>query len=161
MATRGVHVERRLQELGYTLPKVPEPQGVYVPVTRSGNLLFLAGHLPQPVDGSPMITGKVGLDLTQEEGQEAAKIVALNAIATLKSHLGDLDKVKRIVKVVGFVNSTPDFTAQPFVINGFSNVMGEVFGEAGVHSRSAVGAPTLPLGVSVEVEAIVEVHEDA
>lgn len=117
-----------------------------------------AGHLPQPAGDKPLITGKVGRDLTTEEANEAAKIVGLNIIATLKNHLGDLDRVKRIVKLVGFVNCVDDYKEQPLVINGCSNLLGEVFGDKGTHARSAVGTNALPLGVSVEIEAIVEVE---
>ena len=114
------------------------------------------GHLPQPVGGLPLITGKVGVDLTTQQAQDAAKVVGLNIISSLKDYLGDLDRVVRIVKLVGFVNCVDGFKDQPMVINGCSNLLGEVFGEKGIHARSAVGTNALPLGVAVEIEAIVE-----
>ncbi|KAF0698462.1 Aste57867_10922 [Aphanomyces stellatus] len=157
-AVRRVHTENRIKELGYTLPAVATPKGNYRNVVRSGNLLFTAGHLPQPAGGE-LIKGKVGEDLTAEQGYEAARHVALAVCATLKQELGDLDRVKRIVKVVGFVNCVDGFTAQPSVINGFSDTVGEIFGERGVHARSAVGTNALPLGIPVEVECIVEVED--
>jgi enamine deaminase RidA (YjgF/YER057c/UK114 family) len=158
-AIRNVHIERKLQELGYTLPEVAAPKGNYRTCVRSGNYIFTAGHLPQPIGGD-LITGKVGKDLTPEEGYEAAHHIALSLMATLKNELGDLDKVKRIVKLVGFVNCVDGFTAQPSVINGASDTFGKVFGPKGVHARSAVGTNALPLNVAVEIEAIVEVEED-
>jgi enamine deaminase RidA (YjgF/YER057c/UK114 family) len=155
---RRVHTEKRIKELGYTLPSVAPPKGNYRTCVRSGNLIFTAGHLPQPASGT-LILGKVGADLTPEEGYEAAHHVALSVCATLKEELGDLDRVKRIVKVVGFVHCVDGFTAQPSVINGFSDTMGKIFGEErGVHARSAVGTNALPLGIPVEVECIVEVE---
>lgn len=129
-------------------------------VVRSGNLLFTAGHLPQPAGGGPLVTGKVGKDLTVEQGYEAAKLVALNLIATLKQQLGDLDKVERVVKLVGFVNCTDGFTQQPQVVNGASDLLAEVFGEKGKHARSAVGTNALPLNVAVEIEAIVQIRDN-
>ena len=133
--------------------------GNYVQVVRSGNQLFLAGHLPQPAGGGALVTGKVGKDLTVEQGYEAAKLVALNLIATLKRELGDLDKVERIVKLVGFVNCTDGFAQQPQVVNGASDLLAEVFGEKGKHARSAVGTNALPLNVAVEIEAIVQFRD--
>lgn len=133
--------------------------GNYVQVVRSGNQLFLAGHLPQPAGGGALVTGKVGKDLTVEQGYEAAKLVALNLIATLKRELGDLDKVERIVKLVGFVNCTDGFAQQPQVVNGASDTLAEVFGDKGKHARSAVGTNALPLNVAVEIEAIVQFRE--
>eukprot|EP00607_Mallomonas_marina_P006867 CAMPEP_0182428856 /NCGR_PEP_ID=MMETSP1167-20130531/24230_1 /TAXON_ID=2988 /ORGANISM="Mallomonas Sp, Strain CCMP3275" /LENGTH=122 /DNA_ID=CAMNT_0024612029 /DNA_START=211 /DNA_END=579 /DNA_ORIENTATION=- len=121
-------------------------------------MAYTSGHLPQPAGGK-MIIGKVGDNVTPEEAKEAAKFVGLNLISTLKHNLGDLDKVKRIIKLVGFVNCTDDFTQQPVVVNGCSDLMVEVFGEKGRHARSAVGTNSLPLGVPVEIEAIVEVEE--
>ncbi|KDO35779.1 hypothetical protein SPRG_00518 [Saprolegnia parasitica CBS 223.65] len=154
---RRVHTEARIKELGYVLPGVAEPKGNYRPCVRSGNMIFTAGHLPQPAGGD-LIKGKIGADLTAEDGYEAAHHVALALCATLKAELGDLDKVKRIVKVVGFVNCVDGFTAQPSVINGCSDTLGKIFGERGVHARSAVGTNALPLGIPVEVECIVEVE---
>ncbi|RLN32726.1 hypothetical protein BBJ28_00001961 [Nothophytophthora sp. Chile5] len=157
-AARSVHIERKLEELGYTLPAVATPKGNYRTAVRSGNTFYLAGHLPQPAGGD-IITGKVGKDLTQEEGYDAAHYVALSLMATLKQEVGDLDKIKRVVKLVGFVNCVDGFTAQPAVINGASDTFGKVFGDKGIHARSAVGTNALPLNVAVEIEAIVEVEE--
>lgn len=153
----SLHVEARLTELGLRLPAAAKPVASYVMCTRVGNLLYLAGHLPQPAEG-PLMVGKVGKDVTTEQGAEAAKAVALNIIATLKSELGDLDKVKRIVKLTGFVNCVDGFSAQPKVVNGASDLFVQVFGAKGSHSRSAVGTNALPLNVPVEIEAIVEVE---
>jgi enamine deaminase RidA (YjgF/YER057c/UK114 family) len=158
VALRAVHVEAQIEKMGLVLPTPGAPKGTYRTVMQTGNYLFLAGHLPQPAGDKPLICGKIGRDLTTEEGAEAAKVVGLNIIATLKSHLGDLDRVKRIVKLVGFVNCVDDFKEQPLVINGCSNLLGEVFGEKGTHARSAVGTNALPLGVAVEIEAIVEIE---
>lgn len=151
-------VEARLHAIGLTVPQVVMPLAAYVPVMRTGNLVFTAGQLPM-VEGSLAATGKVGAGVTAEEAAELAKICALNAIAAVKSEIGDLDKVVRVVKVVGFVASAPDFTAQPGVVNGASNLLKEAFGEAGVHARSAVGVAALPLDAPVEVEMIVEVAD--
>ncbi|CAK4678102.1 unnamed protein product [Aphanomyces euteiches] len=156
---RSVHTENRIKELGYTLPGVAAPKGNYRNSVRSGNMIFTAGHLPQPAGGD-LVKGKIGDDLTIDQGYEAAQHCALALCATLKHELGDLDKVKRIVKVVGFVNCVDGFTAQPQVINGASDTLGKIFGERGVHSRSAVGTNALPLGVAVEVECIVEVEDN-
>jgi enamine deaminase RidA (YjgF/YER057c/UK114 family) len=148
--------EERLAELGLTLPTDTPPLAAYVPAVRTGNLVFTSGQLPR-IDGELTHTGKVGDGVTPEEAKEAAKACALNAIAALKGEIGDLAKVRRIVKVVGFVASAPDFTGQPGVINGASELLGTVFGDAGGHARSAVGVAALPLDVPVEVEMIVEV----
>ena len=150
-----MHVEARMAENGLIMPEVGAPKGNYVGVVQVGNLLFLAGHLPQ-VPGGPLLTGKVGAENSLEKGYEAAKLCGLNICATLKNHLGDLDRVKRVVKLVGFVNCVDTFTQQPAVMNGCSDVIVKVFGEKGKHARSAVGTNALPLGVAVEVEAIVE-----
>ena len=154
-----VHTEAKIAELGYTLPEVNPPKGAYVLCTRSGDgkTVYTAGHLPQPADGD-LVTGKVGADLTREEGHAAAEYAALSLLATLKAEIGDLDKITRIVKVVGFVNCTDGFSEQPLVINGASNLFGAVLGDRGVHARSAVGTNALPLNVAVEVEAVVEVE---
>uniref|UniRef100_K3WLZ8 Endoribonuclease L-PSP/chorismate mutase-like domain-containing protein n=1 Tax=Globisporangium ultimum (strain ATCC 200006 / CBS 805.95 / DAOM BR144) TaxID=431595 RepID=K3WLZ8_GLOUD len=157
-AVRHVHIERRLAELGYVLPQVAEPKGNYRTAVRTGNYIFTAGHLPQPTGGD-LIVGKIGKDLTPEDGYDAAHHVALSLMATLKHELGDLDKVKRIVKLVGFVNCVDGFTGQPGVINGASDTIGKVFGDKGIHARSAVGTNALPLNVAVEIEAIVEIEE--
>lgn len=143
---------------GYVLPAVNSPKGSYQLCARSGNLLFTAGHLPQPAEGA-LVVGKVGADLSAEEGAKAAEYCALSILATLKHELGDLDKIKRVVKVVGFVNCTDGFAAQPQVINGASDLLGRVLGDRGTHARSAVGTNALPLNIAVEVEAIVEVED--
>lgn len=156
---RNVHIEAKLESMGITIPPVPTPKGSYTNMTRIGNVAFLAGHLPQPVGGD-MVVGKVGVDVTPEEANVAARYVGLNMIATLKYNLGDLDKVKRITKLVGFVNCADGFAAQPSVINGCSDLMFEVFGDKGVHARSAVGTNALPLNVAVEIEAIVELEDE-
>ena len=150
------HPEERLADLGLTVPEVPKPVAVYVPAVRSGNLVFTSGQLPMRF-GELMQTGKVGGDVSPDEAVECAQQCALNAIAAVKAELGDLDLVKRVVKVVVFVASTPDFTGQPQVANGASELFGSVFDDAGVHARSAVGVPVLPLDAPVEVELLVEV----
>ncbi|KAF4036372.1 YjgF/chorismate mutase-like putative endoribonuclease [Phytophthora infestans] len=157
-AVRNVHIERKIEELGYTLPTVAEPKGNYRTSVRSGNTIYMAGHLPQPAGGD-LILGKVGKDLTPEQGYEAAHYVALSLMATLKQEVGDLDKIKRVVKLVGFVNCVDGFTQQPAVINGASDTIGKVFGDKGIHARSAVGTNALPLNVAVEVEAVVEIED--
>jgi len=150
-----VSVETRLAELGLELPEVATPAGSYVPAVISGNLVFTAGQIPL-VDGKLMAEGRLGAEISPEQGKEIAQRCALNAIAAVKSVLGDLGRVKRVVKVVGFVASTPDFTAQPSVVNGASELLQAAFGDAGVHARSAVGVAVLPLNSPVEVELIVE-----
>ena len=148
--------EQRLKEKGIVLEEPGKPIANYVRAVRVGNLLFLAGSGPLKSDGN-YITGKVGKDLTIEQGYEAAKLTAINHIAVLKFELGDLSRVKKFVKVLGMVNCTDDFTDQPKVINGYSDMMVEIFGEKGKHARSAVGMNALPRGMAVEVELIVEV----
>ena len=148
--------EERLAELGLSVPEVAKPVAAYVPAVRSGNYVFTSGQLPMR-SGELMTTGKVGGEVTQEEAVACAQQCALNAIAAVKAELGDLSLVRRIVKVVAFVASTPDFTGQPQVANGASELFGTVFGDAGVHARSAVGVPVLPLDSPVEVELLVEV----
>jgi enamine deaminase RidA (YjgF/YER057c/UK114 family) len=148
-------VESKIAELGLALPPVANPAGAYVPAIVSGNLVFTAGQIPL-VDGQLMATGKVGAEISAEFAKEIAQRCALNALAAIKSVIGDLDRVKRVVKVVGFVASTPDFTGQPGVLNGASEFLGAVFGDAGKHARSAVGVAVLPLDAPVEVELIVE-----
>jgi len=152
-----VSIESRLSQLGITLPPTPPPGGVYTPVVIVDNLAYVSGQVPYGPDGK-LVVGRVGSDLTEEEGAAAARTVALTMLATIKASLGSLDRVKRIVKVLGFVNSTPEFQKHPAVINGFSNTMVEVFGEAGKAARSAVGMGSLPFNVPVEVEAILELH---
>lgn len=151
-------VEARLAELGLTVPDVAIPVAAYVPAVRTGNYIYTSGQLPM-VAGELQATGIVGKDLDEETAAKAAEISALNIIAAVKSLVGDLDKVVRVVKVVGFVASAPDFTKHPVVINGASNLLGKAFGDAGVHARSAVGVASLPLNAAVEVEAIVEVRD--
>jgi len=150
------HPEEKLAALGLSVPEVAKPVAAYVPALRTGNYIFTSGQLPMR-SGSLMYTGKVGAEVSVEEAVECAQQCALNAIAAVKAEIGDLGLVKRIVKVVAFVASTPDFTGQPGVANGASHLFGEVFGDAGVHARSAVGVPVLPLDAPVEVEIIVEV----
>jgi enamine deaminase RidA (YjgF/YER057c/UK114 family) len=152
------NVEDRLAALGYILPPVAPPKGNYKLVVRSGNQLFLAGHLPIPIGGS-LIVGKVGADLTADEAYEAAHHIALSLIATLKHELGDLNRIKQIVKLTGFVNCVDGFAAQPTVVNGCSDTLAKVFGDKGVGARSAVGTNSLPLNAPVEIEAIVEIYE--
>jgi enamine deaminase RidA (YjgF/YER057c/UK114 family) len=148
--------EERLAELGLAVPEVAKPVAVYIPAVRTGNYVFTSGQLPMK-SGELMVTGKVGGEVTQDEAVACAQQCALNAIAAVKAEIGDLSLVKRIVKVVAFVASTPDFTGQPLVANGASELFGKVFGDAGVHARSAVGVPVLPLDAPVEVEILVEV----
>lgn len=148
--------EERLAELGLAVPEVAKPVAVYIPAVRTGNYIFTSGQLPMK-SGELMVTGKVGGEVTQDEAVACAQQCALNAIAAVKAEIGDLSLVKRIVKVVAFVASTPDFTGQPVVANGASELFGKVFGDAGVHARSAVGVPVLPLDAPVEVEILVEV----
>jgi len=148
--------EQRIEELGLTLPAVAPPVAVYVPAVRTGSYVYTSGQLPM-VDGKLPLTGKVGAEITPEQGKELAARCALNALAAIRAEIGDLSKVRRVVKVVGFVASTPDFTGQPGVVNGASELLGAVFGDAGVHARSAVGVSVLPLDAPVEVEVVVEV----
>jgi enamine deaminase RidA (YjgF/YER057c/UK114 family) len=151
-------IEDKLSKMGLSLPAAGKPVANYVPAVRSGSLVFLSGHGPVLDDGS-LITGKVGADLTLEEGYNAARQVALILLASLKSEIGDLDRVRRIVKVLGMVNCTPDFVDQPNVINGASDLLVEIFGDKGRHARSAVGMNALPLNIAVEIEMIVEIED--
>ena len=151
--------EDRLQELGITLPDAPTPVANYVPAVRTGDLLFLSGSIPAPGADGKMPRGKLGADMAVEQGYEAARLTGLNLIARLKAELGELSRVKRVVKLLAMVNAAPDFTETPAVANGCSDLMVEVFGDAGRHARSAVGMSALPLGVPVEVEMIVEVAD--
>eukprot|EP00904_Undaria_pinnatifida_P006158 jgi/Undpi1/2672/HiC_scaffold_13.g06050.m1 len=160
VAACGVHTEAKLKEMGIELPTPKAPLGNFVMSVRTGSLLYTSGHLPISLEGE-MTTGKVGQEVSEEEAQEAARKVAIQLIATIKKDLGDLDRVKRIVKLVGFVNCTDGFTGQPKVVNGASDLFAEVFGERGVHSRSAVGTNALPMNVPVEIEAIVEFEDDS
>lgn len=152
-------IEARLAELGIALPDTPAPVANYVPGVRTGNLLYLSGIGPaERADGTSLV-GKVGRDLTQEEGYEAARLTGLNIISRMKGEVGDLDKVKRVVKMLGMVNSDPAFNQQPAVINGCSDLLVEVFGDKGRHARSAVGLASLPNDIPVEIEVIVEVED--
>lgn len=146
---------QRISDLGIVLPQVATPAGAYVPAVVSGNLVFTAGQIPL-VEGKLAATGKVGKDLSAEQAREIARICALNAVAAVKSVIGDLDRVKKIVKVVGFVASDPEFSQQPAVVNGASELLEQIFGDKGIHARSAVGVAVLPLDAPVEVELIVE-----
>ena len=152
-----VDFDKKLKELGIELTAVSKPVANYVKAVRTGNLLYLSGHGPTKADGTN-ITGKVGKDLTVDQGYDAAKQVGIAILSTLKAELGDLNKVKRVVKVLGMVNCTEDFVDQPKVMNGFSDLMVAVFGEKGKHARSAVGMYALPSNISVEVEIIVELE---
>jgi enamine deaminase RidA (YjgF/YER057c/UK114 family) len=149
--------EQRLKELGIDLQTPPPPAANFVRAVRSGNLVFLSGHGPRKTDGS-YLTGKVGRDLSLEQGQEAARLTAINLLASLKAEIGDLNQVKHILKVFGMVNAGDSFTDHPKVMNGFSDFLVSVFGERGKHARSAVGMASLPFGMAVEIEMIVEVN---
>jgi enamine deaminase RidA (YjgF/YER057c/UK114 family) len=151
-------VDARLAELGITLPDVVPPVAVYVPAVRSGEYVFTAGQVPM-VKGELALTGKVGAEVTAEQAKGQARVCALNALAAVKSVLGDLDLIERVVKVTGFVASAQDFTGQPGVVNGASELLGEVLGDAGVHARSAVGVAVLPMDAPVEVEIQVRVRD--
>lgn len=150
--------EAKLAELRLELPPAAKPAGVYTPIVVVGNLAYTSGHLPVRPDGT-RVEGKVGASLTVEQGHEAAKLTGLAILSTLKANLGSLDRVKRLVKAMGLVNATPEFTQHPTVINGFSELIAEVFGrERGIGARSAFGAGSLPLGVAVEIEAVFEIE---
>ena len=149
--------EQRLEELNIQLPDAPQPVAIYRPAVQVGNLLFVSGHGPNRADGT-QITGKVGVDLTAEEAKEAARVTGLCILSTVRNTLGSLDRVVRVVKVLGMVNATSDFGEQPQVINGFSELMMEVFGDPGKGARSAVGMGSLPGNIPVEVEAIFKVE---
>jgi enamine deaminase RidA (YjgF/YER057c/UK114 family) len=151
-----MNAEEKLKDLGITLPTPPQPVANYVRAVRVGNFLFVSGHGPYN-DGKIKMTGKVGRELTIEGGYQVARNVGLNCLATIKAELGDLDKVKRVVKLLGMVCCTEDFKDQPKVINGCSDLLVEVFGEIGKHARSAVGMQALPNGIPVEIEMIMEV----
>ena len=153
-----MQAEARLKEMGIKLPSAVTPVANYVPAVRTGNLVFLSGHGPFKEDGS-LITGKVGSELTEEQGYEAARRVAVGLLGSLKAEIGDLEKVKRVVKLLGLVNCTSDFTDQPKVINGASDLLVEVFGARGKHARSAIGTNALPMNIAVEIELIVEVSD--
>ncbi|HBR21646.1 MAG TPA: LysR family transcriptional regulator [Nitrospiraceae bacterium] len=148
--------EERLKQLGIELPDAPKPLGSYVPLVRTGNLVFLSGILPL-VEGKLTREGRVGEKVTVDEAKEDARTASINALAILKSHLGTLNKIRRCVKITGYVSSAPDFTEQPNVLNAASDFMLEIFGEVGRHARAAVGANVLPLNSPVELEFIFEV----
>ena len=154
-------VEERLKEMGLELPAAPQPVANYVPAVQTGSLVFVSGHGPRR-DGANVYTGKVGRDLTTQQGYEAARLVMLNCLSSLKGVIGDLDRVQRVVKLLGMVNCTEDFREQPQVINGASDLLVELFGDRGRHARSAVGMQSLPGGpdgsIAVEIEMIVEVE---
>ena len=150
-------VEDRLKELGIELPPAPPPAANYVPYMQEGSLVFVAGQVPRAADGSLPYRGKVGRELSEDEGYQAAGLCALNCLAQVKAALGSLDRVKQVVRIGGFVNSTEEFVNHPEVINGASDVVVEVFGERGRHARAAIGCSALPRGVAVEVEMIVAV----
>ncbi|MFJ8543815.1 RidA family protein [Streptomyces sp. NPDC093586] len=151
-------VEEKLAELGLTLPEVVPPLAAYQPAVQTGRYVYTSGQLPM-VDGKLSVTGKVGGEVTPEEAKDLARLCALNALAAVKSVAGDLDRVARVVKVVGFVASAADFTGQPAVVNGASELLGAVLGDKGVHARSAVGVAVLPLDAPVEVEIQVELDQ--
>jgi enamine deaminase RidA (YjgF/YER057c/UK114 family) len=150
--------EARIAELKLQLPIAPKPGGVYKPVVQVGNMCYVSGHGPLRPDGS-LICGKVGLDVTEEQAREAARVTGLALLSSLKAHLGTLDRVVRLVKTLGMVNAVPDFGRHPQVINGYSELMREIFGDNGVGARSAVGMGSLPGNIAVEIEAIFEVSE--
>jgi enamine deaminase RidA (YjgF/YER057c/UK114 family) len=151
-------IAERIKELGLELPATRPPAGTYVPAVTTGNLVFLAGYGPFRPDGT-FITGKVGRDLSIEEGYEAARVTIIGSLAALQTEIGDLDRVTRIVKLFGMVNCTEDFDRQPQVINGASDLLVEVFGEKGRHARSAVGMQMLPFNIAVEIEMVVEISQ--
>ena len=157
-AQNKIDAEKRLKDLGIQLIKPPAPIANYVKAVRVGNLVYLSGHGPDKPDGS-VVTGKVGTDLTVEQAKDAARLTGISLLSTLKAEIGDLNKVKRIVKVLGMVNAVPTFEQHPQVINGCSDLMVEVFGENGKHARSAVGMSSLPKNIAVEIEMIVELKK--
>jgi len=153
-----IDFDKRLKDLNIVLVKPSAPLASYVKIVRVGNLIFTAGHGPDKPDGT-RVTGRVGDDLTLEQGQEAARLTAISLLSSLKAELGDLNKVKRIVKVLGMVQSTPEFKDQPKVMNAFSDLMIQVFGEKGKHARSAVGMSALPANWATEIEMVIEVED--
>lgn len=154
-----MNFDARIAELGLVLPPTPAPGGVYTPVVVVDKMAYVSGQVPYGPDGK-LIIGRVGAEMTEEQGAVAARAVALTMLATIKASLGSLNRIRRIVKVLGMVNSTPDFQKHPAVMNGFSNTMVEIFGDAGKAARSAVGMGSLPYNVPVEVEAILELHPE-
>jgi enamine deaminase RidA (YjgF/YER057c/UK114 family) len=152
-----MRIEQELEKMGFVLP-VPKPLAAYVPAVRSGNLIFTAGQGPN-LDGKPKFTGKLGRELTEEQGYQAAQICVVNCLACVKSVVGDLDKVEQVVKLLGFVASVDGFTRQPWVMNGASELLIKLFGERGKHARSAIGTNQLPQDIPVEVEIVVQVRD--
>jgi len=152
-----MRIEQELEKMGFTLP-TPKPVAAYVPAVRSGNLVFTAGQGPT-VDGKPMFTGKLGRELTEEQGYKAAQLCVVNCLACVKSVIGDLDKVEQVVKLLGFVASVDGFTRQPWVMNGASELLIKLYGDRGQHARSAIGTNQLPLDIPVEVEIVVRVRD--
>lgn len=152
-------IEEKIRELGLEIPEVAKPLAAYIPAKRVGNLIMTSGQVPL-VKGIINYAGKVGVELNEEEGQKAAEVCALNCLAAIKGIIGNLDKIVEVVKLTVFVASAPDFTAQPKVANGASELLGKIFGDAGKHVRSAVGVTSLPLNAAVEIEMIVRVKED-
>jgi len=148
-----VSAEQKIKELGLQLPAAPKPVASYSLAVVAGELIYLAGHLPVRADGE-LVRGRLGAELTVEQGREAARLAGLAMLATLRAQLGSLDRVERLVKATGYVNCTSDFTDQPAVLNGFSDLMADVFGTAGKGARSAVGVGSLPLGAAVEIDAV-------
>ncbi len=152
-------IEEKIRELGLEIPEVAKPLAAYIPAKRVGNLIMTSGQVPL-VNGAIKYAGKVGSELNEEEGQKAAEVCALNCLAAIKGIIGNLDKIVEVVKLTVFVASEPEFTAQPKVANGASELLGKIFGDAGKHVRSAVGVTSLPLNAAVEIEMIVRVEED-
>ena len=152
-------IEQKLTQMGIDLPSTPPPIANYVPAVRTGNLLYLSGLGPSARQDGTTPSGKVGADMTVEEAYEASRLTGINILARIKGEIGDLDRVRRVVKLLTMVNSTPDFTQQPAVANGCSDLLAEVFGDRGRHARSAVGVAALPHGIPVEIEAIIEVED--
>lgn len=152
-----MQIEAKITELGYSLPGATPPGGNYVPTVRAGNLVYLSGHGPRKPGGG-LVTGKLGADVSKEDGYAAARLTGLALLSSLKNEIGDLDRVVRFVKVLGMVNCTADFHEPPAIINGFSDFIVELYGDRGRHARSAVGMQSLPGGMCVEIEAIVEVE---
>jgi enamine deaminase RidA (YjgF/YER057c/UK114 family) len=152
-------IEAKLRDMGHAIPELTPPVGTYVGAVRTGNLVFVSGHGPFR-DGEWHYIGKLGRDMDVETAREAAHLVALNMLASLKAEIGTLDRVQRIVRLFGMVNSAPDFAEQPKVIDGASNLLVELFGDQGRHSRSAIGMGALPFGISVEIEMVVEIAPD-
>ena len=150
-----MHPEEKIAQLGITLPAAATPAAVYVPFVQSGNLLFLSGHIPKRA--GQVVTGQLGRNMQTADAKQVAREVTIDLLGTLKAAVGDLARIQRIVKVMGLVNSSPDFTEQHLVINGCSELLGEVFGEKGVHARSAFGVAQIPLGACVEIELIAEI----